>query len=80
VHDEVSVQVLLAQSNGTAELLGVSVRQVAREFDAGRAIADWADSVGAKSILVSTEVTERAQSIANHAGDSRIPGLPFDLA
>ena len=61
--DEDGVLRLLAEFREKAEPLGVTVLRVASEAEAAEAVADWADSLGAESVLVATEVMHRALSI-----------------
>jgi L-lactate dehydrogenase complex protein LldG len=64
VIDEDGALRLLAEFREKAEPLGVAVFRVASETSAARAVADWADAIGAESVLVATELMERASSIS----------------
>jgi L-lactate dehydrogenase complex protein LldG len=63
VIDEDEARRLLAEFREKAEPLGVTVLRVESAFAAAGAVADWADSLGADSVLVATEVMQRVSSI-----------------
>jgi L-lactate dehydrogenase complex protein LldG len=54
---------LLAEFREKAEPLGVTVLRVESEGEAARVVADWANSLGAESVLVAAEVMQQAQSL-----------------
>ena len=61
--DEDGALRLLAEFREKAEPLGVTVLRVESQAAAAEAVADWADSLGAQSVLVATEVMQRASSV-----------------
>jgi L-lactate dehydrogenase complex protein LldG len=63
VIDEDGALRLLGEFREKAEPLGVAVFRVASKTSAAQAVADWADALGAESVLVATELMERASSI-----------------
>ena len=54
---------MLAEFRQRAEPLGVAVLRVVSEAAAAQEVADWADALGAESVIVATEVMQRASSI-----------------
>ena len=54
---------LLTEFREKAEPLGVTVLRVGSAIDAACAVAEWADSLGAESVVVSEEVIERTPAI-----------------
>jgi L-lactate dehydrogenase complex protein LldG len=64
VIDEDEAFRLLAEFREKAEPLGVTVLRVASAPGAAGTVAEWAESLGAESVLVTTEVMQRAPAIA----------------
>ena len=62
--DEDEIQGLLAEFREKAEPLGVTVIRVGSQADVAPAVVDWANSLGAETVLVSTEVTHQVPAIA----------------
>jgi len=60
---EDQVQRLLEEFREKAETLGVTVLRVASAADAAQAVADWAQSAEAESVIVASEVTRRMPGI-----------------
>ena len=62
VDDE--VQRLLGEFREKAEPLGVTVHRVGSDAAAAQAVADWAQSLEADSVIVASDVTQRMPGIA----------------
>jgi L-lactate dehydrogenase complex protein LldG len=62
---EDEVQRLLDEFREKAEPLGVTVLRVASDEAAAEAVADWAQSLEADSVVVASEVTQRMPGIAS---------------
>src|SRR3712207_752796 len=76
------VERLLHAFREKAEPLGVTVRLAASDGDAARAVADWAQSLEADSIIVASEVTKQApgiEAVLSSAGlHDRPPASPAE--
>src|SRR3712207_4222177 len=55
---------LLTEFREKAEPLGISVLLVGSATEAARAVAEWANSLGAESIVLAEEVFQRVPSLA----------------
>lgn len=80
--DEDEVQRLLDEFREKAEPLGITVLRVPSDQVAAQAIADWAHSLAADSVIVASEVTRRLPGIEtalNSAGlRVRAPASPAE--
>jgi L-lactate dehydrogenase complex protein LldG len=63
VNLEDEVQLLLGEFREKAEPLGVTVLRVASDTAAAQAVAAWAQSLAADSVIITSEVTERMPGI-----------------
>ena len=67
---------ILNEFREKSEPLGVIVLRVGTIGDAARAVADWAISLGAESVVVSSELTRQAPSIGPALETAGVQPLP----